>query len=154
MTAPSSCSSQRGIFRQGFPQQETLSPPSNQASLVFLSKPVRRCACVCVCVCVLEGGVSAHGPPVWVQVLFHHGALSALGGATRPWQLAQSRSTRWAQSPSELEGGPFTSPRLASLLTDGETEAQRGKRRDSPQSSSPRPRPEALAPSLGRKESG
>ena len=72
----------------------------------------------------------------------------------RPLQLAQSRSTRWVQSLSELEGGPFTSPRPASLLTDGETEAQRGKRRDHPQSSSDSPRPEALAPSLGRKESG
>ena len=126
MTAPSSCSSQRGILRQGFPQQEPLSPPSNQASLVFLPKPVRRCVCVCVCVggrvlCPRPSCMGSSSLPPW-------GTQCSWRGH-RPLQLAQSRSSRWAQSPSELEGGPFTSPRPASLLTDGETEAQRGKRR-------------------------
>ena len=42
--------------------------------------------------------------------------------------------------PSELEGGPFTIPRPASSLTDGETEAPRGKVDGSSQSSSDLPR--------------
>ena len=82
-------------------------------------------------------------PPTAHLYGFKFSSTPCSWGGQRPLQLAQSRTDRWAQSPPELEGGPFTSPRPASLLTDGETEAQRGKWRHSPESSSdlPRPRP-------------
>lgn len=77
-----------------------------------------------VCVCVASAQVHVHFP---------HRAPSVLGGAASP--CSGLRAGRRG-SPSELEGGPFTTHRPASSMTDGETEAQRGKWRDSPQSCS------------------